>query len=655
MKQQDKIANIIPAAKLPKDLNQIFSYEIPEQIAKEIEIGSVVEIPFRRRKLQGVVFSFSPKTETAFKLKPIEKIIYKEKLNIQTVRMAEFVSEYYFVPLSWILKIILPQIPKRAARKKIKLADFVNHKITDKEIIEKNCKKIKENKKTVLFHNLDIQRLEIYKCLMKSDRKNGQTLLLMPEYFDIYSLSDFFVKEFGENKVAIINSGTTENQFFEEWRKIQSGLAQIIISTRQGVFMPFSKLTQIIVDEEHSSSYKQWDQNPRYNGRDVAINLAETWDASIVLSSPTPSPDSFLKTEKDFSLVSAFAQKKTKPQILDMEVERKNGNYNILSEKLRDSLLENIYNKKQAIIFIPRLGDYTSFQCKDCGFTAVCEDCGNTLIGHKDKLYCSRCKKNYELLVECPKCQGQNISSFGCGSSRIRKEIENLFEGKNIKIQEMNSKTLENISDQQKIFRDFSDKKIDLMIGTQMILKNWNMPNLTLIGIIFPEIIFSQNNFRSKEKIWQTMFRFYNLPEEKRVIIQTYKPENPFFEKMKNNEYEQFMKEELTDRRDSIMKIPYPPFGKIIKLIYKHIDAKMCEKEARYQYEILRQEIRKQNLQDEMEIISPFPAQNYREFGKYRWHIILRHKKNLTLGKRNQILAKTKKDWIIDIDPDEIT
>lgn len=654
MKSEKEIANIVPAAKLPRDLNQIFSYEIPEEIRNDLRIGSIVEIPFRRRKLQGVVFSFSKKMETAFKIKPIEKIVFEQGLSSETLQIAKFISEYYFVPLSWVLKIMLPKIPKKAARKKIELSSPVTTERMDKNLQKNIFAEIQKNSNTALLHNLDASRFDLYIKLIKSSPKSEQILLLMPEYFDIYSSANIFLQEFGPEKIAIINSEITENQFFEEWEKIRNGQAKLIISTRRGVLMPFSKLSTVIVDEEHSSSYKQWDQNPRYNARETAVELAKIWNAKIILSSSTLSMETYQRTKEDFNLTLAILEEKSKPQIIDMEVERKNGNYSILSEKLQESLLRNIYEKKQAVIFIPRLGNYTSFQCKDCGFTAICEDCGNTLIEHQTKLYCSRCRKIYEILNACPKCQGQNIKSFGCGSARIRAEIENIFDGKNIRIQELNSKIIENAGGQQKIFKDFSSHKIDILIGTQMILKNWNMPNLAVVGIIFPEIIFSQNNFRSKERIWQTMFKFYNLPQEKEVIIQTHKPLSPFFEKMRAGSFQNFLEEELADRDISIMKIPYPPFGRIIKLIYKHHEATMCEKEARYQYEILKQEIRGNILQEEMEIVSPFPAQSYREFGKYRWHIILRHKKSLTLDKRDKVLSKIKKDWIVDIDPDEI-
>jgi primosomal protein N' (replication factor Y) len=655
MKDRDQqIANIVPTKKMPRDLMQIFSYEIPAELEKQIKVGSLVTIPFRRSTIQGIVFSLSPMQKTEFQLKPITNILDSRCFSEKNLEFAKFIADYYYCPISWVIDAMVPEIPKKAARKKIELHKLPEIEKLEKDRKEKILNEIRDNKKIVLLHNFNSKRLDLYRSIAKTQKSKSQTLILMPEYFDIYSSAQFFIDNFGEEKVAIINSEITKNQYYQEWQKIRSGEAKIIIGTRQAVLMPFQNLVTIIVDEEHNPSHKQWEPNPRYHGRDMAIKLSEIFDARIILSSPTLSLETFQKTKESFKLVSAIEQKNAKPEVLDMEVERKNGNYSLLSEKLQESLLQNIYEKKQAVVFIPRLGNYTAFQCKGCGYIATCETCDNTLIGHKDQLYCSKCKKQYKLLTSCPKCQGQNITSFGCGSARILEEIDKLFEGKNIKVTELNSKTLEDISNQQKIYKDFSNGKIDILVGTQMILKNWNMKNLALIGIVFPETIFSQNSFRSKEKIWQTLFRFYNLPQDKEVIIQTYKPESPFFEEMKNSIFQDFLNKELEDRKVSISKIKYPPFDKIIKLIYKNADPVSCEKEARWQYDVLRKEISIQKMQDFLEIISPFPAQNYREHGKYRWHIILRHKKNLNPKDRDQILFRVKKDWIIDIDPDEI-
>lgn len=651
---EKQIANVVPAKKLPRDLMQIFSYEIPEKIRREIQIGSLVEVPFRKSIIQGIVFSFSKKQETKFQIKPIANILDDKCFSGKNIELAKFIAKYYYCPISWIIDAMIPEIPKQEARKKIELSGIVETERLEKVQKEEILKKINPEKKSVLLHNLNSQKLDLYKSIIKNRKSKSQSLILMPEYFDVYSQAQFFIDNFGEEKVAIINSEITKNQFFKEWQKIREGTAKIIVGTRQAVLMPFQNLGTIIVDEEHNPSHKQWEPNPRYHARDVAIQLAEIFDAQIILSSPTPSLEAFQKTKESFKLISIIEQKNSKPEVLDMEVERKNGNYSLLSEKLQESLLRNIYEKKQAAIFIPRIGNYTAFQCRDCGYIASCETCDNTLIGHKNQLYCSKCKKLSELLKCCPECQGQNISSFGCGSARICEEIEKLFEGKNVNIVEMNSKVLEEIRNQQKIYKDFTKGKIDILVGTQMILKNWNMKNLALVGIVFPETIFSQNSFRSKEKIWQTLFRFYTLPQDKEIIIQTYKPQSPFFEEMKSGIFQDFLDKELEDRKVSISKIKYPPFDRIIKLIYKNTDPQSCEKEARWQYSVLRKEISAQKMQGVMEIISPFPAQNYREHGKYRWHIILRHKKNLSLADRDQILFRVKKDWIIDVDPDDI-
>lgn len=656
MPQQDKkIAEVIPAAKLPQGLTQFFSYEIPDDLKDEIKVGDMVEVPFGRKKIMGIVKDIKEKSgEEKFKLKEIEAIKKDLSFSKKQLEIADFVSEYYHSSLSLIIKTMLPEITKKEARTKIDLSRNDQLATTDEETEKGVIQQLGLIERSLLLHSLGQKRHGIYRKLCKKQDDNSQTLLMLPEYFDIYSSADFYIKQFGEEKVAILSSDITKNQFFNEWQKVKSGTAKIIIGTRQAVFAPFKNLRLIIVDNEHNSSYKQWDQNPRYHGVETAIELARIHKAKIILSSSTPTTESYYRTQKDFELVDISQKPVIVPKIIDMEVERKNGNYSFVSEELKEELLQKIYNKKQALVLIPRLGEKTVHQCKGCGHIAECPVCQTPLIGYKNRLYCSRCKQIYELMEACPKCQSKNISAFGGGSQRIFEEIEKIFENKNIRIVQLDSSTSEDNKKNQKIYADFQKGKIDILIGTQMIWKNWNMPNLELIGIIFPEIIFSSPGFRSSEKSRQFLERIYGLAQNKTVIIQSRKPEHRYFDAIINESAKDFLQKEIKNRQESLSGFQYPPFGRLIKLIYKDPDARACEKEAKWQYEILKKEVFALNWHDVFEIMPPFPAQSYREYGKYRYHIIIKHKNGLDLRVRNSLLSNINKNWIVDVDPDEI-
>jgi len=653
--REKEIAEVIPAVKLPQGLTQFFSYEISEDLQDEIKIGDMVEIPFGRKKIMGIVKHIKEKSgEEKFKLKKIEDIKKEMGFSKRQLEIASFVSEYYHSPLSLIIKTMLPEITKKDARTKIDLSRAEQVADSDEKTEKSLIQKLDSSKKSLFLHSLGQKRHEIYRMLCEKQSDHSQILLMFPEYFDIYSSADFYIEQFGEEKVAILSSDITKNQFFSEWQKVKSGTAKIVIGTRQAVFAPFKNLQFIIVDDEHSSSYKQWDQNPRYHGVETAIELAKIHDAKIILSSPTPTTGSYCRTQKDFELIDISQKPVTAPKIIDMEIERKNGNYSFVSEELKEELLRKIYNKKQALILIPRLGEKTVHQCKDCGHIAECESCQTPLIGYKNKLYCSRCKQIYELMESCPKCQSKNISAFGGGSQRISEEIEEIFENKNIRIVQLDSSTSEDNKKNQKIYADFSKGRIDILVGTQMIWKNWVMSDLELIGIVFPEIIFSSPGFRSREKSRQFLERIYRLAQDKTVIIQSRKPEHKYFSDIMNESAEDFLKKEIKNRQESLSGFQYPPFGKLIKLIYKDPDARACEKEAKWQYEILKKEVFAHNWHDVFEIMPPFPAQSYREYGKYRWHIIIKHKNGIDLQARDNLLTHINKNWIVDIDPDEI-
>ena len=667
MKSNNKklIAEIIPAVKLPRGITPVFSYAVPNKFEKKVKIGMLAEIYFRNKKIIGLVNGLKKKSSEDFtyQLKNIENLLDNSvSLSTEQIKLAEYLANYYYVPLSLVIKTIIPPIAKNKARKNIELNDDCQITEIKKDELNKFLKKSQKKDKLLLIHSWQATRHSLYcKIIKKETKTSEQALILLPEYFDVYNFANFYLNKFGETKVAILTSELTKNQHFSEWQKIRNKKAKIIIGTRQAVFAPFQNLKLIITDDEHSSSYKQWDSNPRYHGIKVAEKLAEIWKAKIILSSPTPSLENYNRLKNKIEIIGDKKTLKNKSiKLIDINAERQQGNYSVLSDDLKDSLLKNIYQRRQAIIFIPRLGNNTVIQCRDCNWIAQCQNCQTTLLPYPNYLYCQKCQEKISLLQKCPECQGQNLNSFGFGSEKIEREIKKLFQNKNIKISRLDSNTASNKSKQIKIYRDFSNKKIDVLIGTQMVLKNWNLENLALTAVLFPEIIFNQPDFKSREKSFQFLVSLNNKASEKhQVIIQTNKPDNNIFQVVlqttKSNNLKKFYATELQNRLAfSKNKIGYPPFAQLIKFIYKDNDSKKCEEEALSLYQVLQNRVNNdKSLQNKFEIMPPSPATNFREFGKYRWHLIVKSTcQDVKL--RNLFLNSTKKNWIIDIDPDEI-
>ncbi len=673
MNDKKLIAKIIPATKLPRDVTQVFSYVTPSKFEKKIKIGMLVEVFFRNRKIVGVVYDLKKEAikKTGYKLNIIENLLDDSvSLSKEQIKLAEYISAYYYTPLSLVIKTIIPTITKNKPRKKIELKSVILSLSKDNMVRQAHhdtqqtrddiIKKIKLKNKILFIHNLQAERHCLYSEILRQaqdDIKKAQILILFPEYFDVYNFAGFYKDRFGENKIAILTSELTKNQYFNEWQKIKDGSAQIIIGTRQAIFASFKNLKLIIADDEHSSSYKQWDMNPRYHGIKAAEKLAKIWKAKIILSSPAPSVGSYYEVKN--KLMRCSGQACLSATVVDINAERQKKNYSVLSEDLQDGLLKNIYKRKQAIIFIPRLGNNTITQCRDCHWIAQCKNCETTLVSYANYLYCQKCQERIRLIKKCPQCQGQNVSSFGYGSEKIEREIEKLFANKNIKIARLDSDTASSKSKQLKIYKDFINKKIDILIGTQMVLKNWNLENLALTTVLFPEIIFNQPEFNSREKSFQFLMSLYNKASKNhQVIIQTHKPDNDLFKyvlQQAQDDIEKFYTEEIENRK-AISKtgIGYPPFAQLIKLIYKDFDSQNCQAEAERMFRALDSKIKNdQKLKNKFEIIKPFPASSYKEFNKYRWHIIIKSVcENIEL--RNSLLNLVKKNWIIDVDPDNV-
>lgn len=660
MENKILIADTVPAINLPRHISQYFSYEIPRTMMSKLKKGSIVEIPFRNKFIYGVVTRIRKdrKSELKYELKRIHRAFSKNfYLDNKTLEMANFMSEYYYSPLSLVIKTITPKLPKKQARRKMEFNENISLEQISKETIASVIRSVKN--KNLIIHNFGAEKHRLYLEIIKNFlQKDGVMLILFPEYFDVYNFAFFYTSGSGlkASEISVLTSEMTDNQYFEEWEKVASGSARLVIGTRSAVLSPFRNLKLIIVDNEHSSGFKQWDMNPRYSAATISEMLSSAWNSRIIFSSCAPSAERFhFAVNNGFSVIDLVSKNPHKTfEIVDMELERNKGNFSPLSEKLKTELVDSIYRKKQAIVFVPKLGISSITKCKDCEYMARCEDCSGLLTLFKDSLYCTRCRKIFAVLKNCPECGGQNISSFGYGIEKIEDEIRAIFKNKNIKISRLDSISVKNKSMQLNICKSFINGKIDIIIGTQMAIKNWAMPNLSIIAALFPEISFNQPDFKSREKSLQFLLSLKNEGSESRkIIIETFDSKNPMFKKALSDNLNAFYKEELLFRK-GISKIGYPPFSHVIKLIYKNSDKEKGKREAERTYCALLEKLNSDpRLKSSFEIIKPFPAQSFCEHGKYRYYIIIKYALSAS-NKRDSILETIKKDWIIDIDPDSL-
>jgi primosomal protein N' (replication factor Y) len=672
MKTMDNIfiVNIVPLVNISISQNQVFSYFFEEKLSP----GTLVEISFSGRKIKGIVlksYLASKKNLTeGFKIKKIEKILAKDFLSAKQIELAKFIADYYFSSLGVVFKSFVPQIAKA---RNIKYKAFsIKHEtwnIEQGNIIltkeQKNAvKRITENfkGKFLLFGPSGSGKTEVYIHSILAIRKkeknfSGQFLILIPDAFLTPWAIKRYARYFKPEEMAVLNSHLSKGQFYANWEKIKSGQAKIIIGSRMAVFAPFQNLALIAVDEEQDMSYKQWDMNPRYDARIVASKLAEIHTVRIVFGSATPRIETYFQAqEKNLELLELpyFGQideKKLLAQtfLVDMKKERWEKNTSLLSKKLRSEIAWALKNKKQVFLFVSRQGLSSFSICSGCKEVLRCPKCDRAVILNNDGQYhCLHCTYKTSLTPKCVKCGNLVFNNLGMGTQKVEREILNFFPG--AKILRADSQSAKKAGSLEKIYTEFCENRADILVGTQMVSKGWDLPNVILVGIMDADNLLAWPDFFSYEKAFQTMLQVAgrtNRPKSKFsgvVILQTFHPENSVFQMVAQRDYVGFFQNEIEERK----KIGLPPLGKIIKLTFQDYSWEKTESEAEKTLTLLQK-----NKDAQIKIFDAQTPLLSKIRGRFRKQIVIRIK-----GKNALISDNLKKNirslpagWLIDIDP----
>ncbi len=332
--------------------------------------------------------------------------------------------------------------------------------------------------------------------------------MLVPEISLTPQMVDRFIARFGEENIALLHSKLSVGERYDEWKRIEKGEAKIVIGARSAIFAPVKNLGIIIIDEEHDTSYKS-DMTPKYNAKEIALYLAKKANVPLVLGSATPSIDTYYKLQKTKELITlnnrANNSKLPNVDVIDMKKELAMGNKSMLSIKLHEMIETNLKNKKQTILFLNRRGYSTFVMCRDCGYTATCKKCNVSLTYHirQNKLKCHYCGYERTNFTECPECKSKNIRYFGTGTQKLEAEINKLFPS--AKTIRMDIDTVSKKNSYEDILNKFRDENIDILIGTQMVVKGHHFPNVTLVGVIAADSSMYMSDFRSNERTFQLL------------------------------------------------------------------------------------------------------------------------------------------------------
>lgn len=504
-------------------------------------------------------------------------------------------------------------------------------------------------KPALLFGVTGSGKTEVYMKLVEEMlAQNKSSIILVPEISLTPQTVNRFAERFGEQNIAVIHSHITGGVKFDEWQQIANNNKKIIIGARSALFAPVNNLGLIVIDEEHDASYKQ-DSNPRYHAVWAAEQLASLHQAKLVLGSATPSIEHFYKTQiNDWELVqlkhSIFKAKRKKLiQLVDMSNEARAGHESIFSELMLLALSQTLAHKQQALLFLNRRGSRTLIVCRDCGKTVNCPECDIPLIYHRENkdrshtLECHHCSYHQSAILQCPYCKSPQLKYLGLGTEQVANELTKHFP--KARVLRFDKDTINSTADYIEAYEKIVQGKVDFIVGTQMIAKGWDIPKLTLVGLVLADNGFNFPDYHTYERMFslivQVIGRSGRREEDSRAIIQTYNSENPVTLDAINQDYEHFARQELISRKN----LGWPPFAQVIRLIKTGKDLKQLQLTTGRKVEELRKTLPLASINSG----SCFFAKLN---GEYRYQIVMRGEK------LNQKLTKTNlSGWTVDVDP----
>ena len=590
-------------------------------LPSEMRTGKVKELKVRYVKLKSddVIL---PKN--ARKQAEILEFLKNNKL----AKFSDISAEFGYAPLSALVKKgdveVFFEEKKRAV-------DYDKITLKKRELTplqQRAVDTIKENKTYLLHGVTGSGKTEVYMNLIERELEKGKTaLMLVPEISLTPQVLANFKARFGE-EVALIHSGLSAGERFDEWRRIFFGEARVVVGARSAIFSPIENLGIIIIDEEHEQSYIS-ESNPRYDTHEIAEFRRKYNDCILVLGSATPSIDSYLKAlEGEYQLVEMPVRvnglEMPKIVIVDMLNELRHGNSEIFSIPLIAELGNVVEKKKQAMIFINRRG-FSSFQrCRECGYVAKCKDCDVSLVYHRyeNKLKCHYCGKRYRALDICPSCGSHNIKQGAIGTERVVEELKKYFP--DVPIFRMDNDTTSTKGAHRSILSQFREAKPGILVGTQMIAKGHDFEDVILVGIIDADQSLYQADYRSIERTFQLITqvsgRAGRSKEQGKVILQTYSPRHYVYRYAQNYDFKGFFKKEANLRKVT----NFPPYAKVLRILFSHEDENIVAKEIKVCYNKV-QEV-KEKYKDDFIYLDVMKSPLNRIKTKYRYQILMRFK-----------------------------
>jgi primosomal protein N' (replication factor Y) len=725
-------------------------YAIPEKLISRLTIGTRVIVPLQNQRQPAVVMEILDSSPHQHRLKEIASIVGSRPMFTPgLLKLADWVSEYYIVPVHRVLRSMLPQ----AVRDKpetfltdshLKLTKEPSPEVMDKlhktapmqariletmranggEVTLSDLRRelpraasiIKPLLKAALITRSELRverdpfqteeflpsrpltmteeqqvayesvvkalhapnearplllqgvtgsgKTEVYLQAIAEVLKLGKTaLVLVPEISLTPQTIERFKARFSEKKdaIAVLHSHLSDGERHDEWFKVQEGRADIVIGARSAIFAPLENLGLIIVDEEHEPSYKQEDA-PRYQARDLAVVRGHIERCPVLLGSATPSLESFHNaTTGKYELLRMTKRMdgKSMPliRIVDMRLERRKGtgvsvaNAGILSEKLRNAITSRLEKREQTILFLNRRGFNTSLACTSCGEVVQCQDCAVPMTLHKkdNRLVCHICGSRRIPPTKCPACNDPALKYGGFGTERVEAAVKEVFP--NARMARVDTDTMQRKNQLRDTLKDFRAQKLDILIGTQMIAKGLDFPNVTLVGVLNADTALNLPDFRAAERTTQLLVQVAGRAgrgEVKgEVFVQTYAPHSPSIQFSRHNNFEGFVQQEMEHRQ----AFKYPPYSHMVLISSRGKHETQAEFTLQTLHKRLATKLPPGTLMGE-----PSPSSLTKAHGQFRFQLLLRSDRIRPLARHIQSVIESitlPQDIIVtwDVDP----
>lgn len=592
-----QIAKIVPRIRTSGD--GVFDYSIPPQILPDIKIGILVLVPFRGRKVEGIVIDIKrySKFDT---LKPIISIIDKiPAIDKVHTELARWMSNYYLAPFS---KTLFENIVPPAKRTIKKQAD---------NVMNAQAKTRNSSAKKYLIVADFQTRLKFYlQAIEKTLERNQQIIILVPDLAFIP-----YFERLVKSKISILHSNLTKTERWLEWDKIRRGDTKIIIGSNSALFSPVKNLGLIIIDQEENDTYKN-DQSPRFHALTVAGELSCLTAANLVIGSVCPRVETYFGAQEGKYLLQKNPKSAEDVSIVDMNFERR-----IISQPLENKINKTLEAGKKVILVFNRKGEGRSFSCKDCGWSQTCPECKLPLVPSVSHGFCANCEKSFSLATTCPMCRSSNLASAGLGTGRLASIVKKIWPGLKI----------------SRLEKDSSDSEDwDIAIATSFALKK-EFRNIGLVAIL--DLDQNQNlpDFFISGKTFETYYKFLRIGDT--GLIQTHTPEQELIKSLGKLDYEEFYQTELKTRK----KYSIPPFGRLIRLVFSHPDEKTCQEESDEIARKIKPFLKQEHL------LGPNPTFRAKRHNKFSYQIMIKFEK-LPIELKN-ILENLPSGWIVDVDP----